>query len=233
MTRSAPHPAVRVLSRWTGYCLPCDATDRPLVLVWSGPPGLRTRLLGPPPGIGDLRLTCALCGGVDAVGWEDEHVDEALLRDDPVVEPVVELVVQPVVEVEVEAGVQVLEPVSAEPVPGVQVVEAVVEQVADAHEIAVEPEVVPDAGPVDVGLELLAAPPYEAPASELPVLIVEAEPLPVDVLPEAAVPALAEPAAPAFVPALSADVAAALRDLAVPAPRSADDLAALELLDRS
>lgn len=74
--------AVRVLSRWTGFCLPCGAEDRPLVLVWTGPAGLRVRLLGPAHGTGRLSLTCGLCGATDTVGWGDEIEAPATLVPD-------------------------------------------------------------------------------------------------------------------------------------------------------
>lgn len=190
MTR-APRTSVLVLSRWTGYCLPCDSAERPLVLVWSGPAALRTRLLGPPAGTGELRLTCGLCGGTDAVGWEDEPLEERAAHE-PADEPA-----DVPADVPAAGTVEVQQEAAQEPLLG--------------------------------GLALLddligGTPP--APAVWAPSAHVFADPAP-------------EPVAEAapYVPGVSPDVAAALRELgapadpAVPTPRGEEDLAALELLD--
>ncbi len=75
MSRRAPAPApVALVSRWTGFCLPCDNADRPLVLTWSGRRGIRAWWAGDGWHEGRLSLTCVCCGGVDPVGWDDEPV---------------------------------------------------------------------------------------------------------------------------------------------------------------
>lgn len=79
-----------LVSRWDGYCLPCGSAERPLALTWTGRRGVRAWLAGEGWHDGELRLTCACCGGVDVVGWEDEP-EPVCLEADVVVDVVVEV----------------------------------------------------------------------------------------------------------------------------------------------
>ncbi len=120
-----------LVTRWDGFCLPCGSEERPLVLTWSGRKGLRAWLAGEGWHDGELRLTCACCGGVDVVGWEDEP--EQLLADEEPEEP----------EVPAHAPVQVVRVLDLDA------------PVASVHELVPAQRVVP-AGSADVdALDLL------------------------------------------------------------------------------
>lgn len=123
MTRrtAALHP-VAVLSRWTGFCLPCASDERPLVLTWTGLSGLRGWLGGASFTDGELRLTCACCGGVDVVGWEDEPDPIVVpVAEEPAAEPVTVVLPEPVVHVvrvlDRAPGPLALQAVAAVPAP--------------------------------------------------------------------------------------------------------------------
>ncbi|MCW2777950.1 MAG: hypothetical protein JWN17_1675, partial [Frankiales bacterium] len=103
----ALHP-VALVTRWDGFCLPCGSDARPLALTWVGARGLRAWLAGHGWTDGELRLTCACCGGVDVVGWEDEPEPAEIAAP---------VEVDAAVEVEVEVGAPVAAPASAVVVP--------------------------------------------------------------------------------------------------------------------
>lgn len=89
--RPAPLDPVALVDRWDGFCLPCGSGARPLALTWTGQRGLRAWLAGAGWGDGVLRLTCACCGGVDVVGWEDEPEPETDEQPVRVEQPVTEV----------------------------------------------------------------------------------------------------------------------------------------------
>jgi hypothetical protein len=113
MTASAPQH--RVLARWTGFCASCPE-ETTLVLVETGPHGLRGWLSGAGPEDRALSYVCAVCGRVEHVPAseeEDELYDASLLRWpdwepeaaavsfelEPVLDPYVEPVAAPVLVV--------------------------------------------------------------------------------------------------------------------------------------
>lgn len=108
----------RVLTSWTGFCAGCPV-EQPLLLVESGPHGLRAWLSGAGPEDRTLSYACAVCGRVEqvpATEEEDAAYDATLVRwPDWVAEPaavVVDLAVSlPVVDPEPVA------PVAAVPAP--------------------------------------------------------------------------------------------------------------------
>ena len=69
----APH--ARLLARWTGYCASCHE-ESPLLLVSTGPHGVRAWLSGAGPEDRELSYACAVCGRVEHVP-ADEEADAA------------------------------------------------------------------------------------------------------------------------------------------------------------
>ena len=91
----------RVLARWTGFCASCPE-ERPLLLVSTGPHGLRAWLSGAGPEDRALAYACAVCGRtehVPATEAEDAVYDASLRRwPDWVEEHVDTLVAAPAAE---------------------------------------------------------------------------------------------------------------------------------------
>jgi hypothetical protein len=81
--RTAARPlGSRVLTRWTGFCASCPE-ERPLLLLSTGPHGLRAWLSGAGPEDRTLSYTCAVCGRsehVPATEAEDAAYDAGLGR---------------------------------------------------------------------------------------------------------------------------------------------------------
>ncbi|MCU1599652.1 MAG: hypothetical protein JWO22_361 [Frankiales bacterium] len=85
-------PSHRVIARWTGFCAACPV-EQPLLLVSSGPHGLRSWLAGAGPEDRTLSYACQVCGRVEHVPGteaEDATYDVGLLRWPDWVEQVVE-----------------------------------------------------------------------------------------------------------------------------------------------
>jgi len=79
MTASTQH---RVLARWTGFCASCPE-ESPLLLVATGPHGLRGWLSGGGSEDRTLSYSCAVCGRVEhvpATEEEDAVYDASLVR---------------------------------------------------------------------------------------------------------------------------------------------------------
>lgn len=94
------NPQHRVLTRWTGFCAGCPE-ESPLLLVSTGPHGLRAWLSGAGPEDRELSYACAVCGRVEhvpATEEEDAVYDAGLSRWPDWVEPALEQVVAQVVE---------------------------------------------------------------------------------------------------------------------------------------
>lgn len=89
---AAMNPQHRVLTRWTGFCAGCPE-EAPLLLVSTGPHGLRAWLSGAGPEDRVLSYTCAVCGRVEHVPATDEEdavYDATLARwPDVATEPIV------------------------------------------------------------------------------------------------------------------------------------------------
>lgn len=155
---------VRVLDRWTGFCLACRHDERPLVLTLAGASGLRSWLDGAGWHDRDLHLTCEVCGYREPVPW-DEADDPQPVSDWRDLEPPVLTAVPVAVPVPVPVPVTVPAPApAAAPAartapPPVPVVVDLPAPVAAPRAVVALPRPVvelpaPAAGPV---LELLAA----------------------------------------------------------------------------
>src|SRR5689334_12057519 len=72
----------RILTSWTGFCASCPV-EQPLLLVSTGPHGLRAWLSGAGPEDRTLSYTCGVCGRLEhvpATEFEDEAYDAGLAR---------------------------------------------------------------------------------------------------------------------------------------------------------
>src|SRR4051812_25597002 len=98
----------RVITSWTGFCASCPE-EQPLLLVESGPHGLRGWLSGAGAEDRTLSYSCAVCGRVEhvpATEEEDAAYDATLTRwPDWVEEPLVEAITL-LEQVTVEAPVE-------------------------------------------------------------------------------------------------------------------------------
>src|SRR3954454_24397808 len=103
-----PMTTHRVITSWTGFCASCPV-EQPLLLVQSGPHGLRGWLSGAGPEDRTLSHVCAVCGRVEhvpATEEEDASYDAPLVRwPDWVEEPLVEAL--ELLEVAVAAAAEV------------------------------------------------------------------------------------------------------------------------------
>jgi hypothetical protein len=95
----------RVITSWTGFCASCPV-EQPLLLVETGPHGLRGWLSGAGPEDRTLSYACAVCGRVEHVPAseeEDAAYDATLVRWPDWVEEPLAAVAQ-VESLEVEAS---------------------------------------------------------------------------------------------------------------------------------
>lgn len=235
-TVSKIYARVNRVADWAGWCSPCGAEDRPLVLTRSGPGGLQSWLNGLSDEDRILLLTCRVCGDWQFVPAREEDDPEIVLAEDDVTPEVREVVAAIVAEARSDAA-QSLAPVTSASRPTAPSYEdRVYDALATAEPTLVLPAPAPLTAPVGLTDDGVApsCPPVEVsvleggtPAEPVVEPVVAELPAPRPAVERiVTVPDREDLALPGFSPeavAAAAQVLSAARaTLEVPAPRAAD-----------